>query len=69
MQYIPEIIEFVETIIRRGYGYESNGSVYFDTKAFGAAKNHVYGKLVPSNVGNTELLEEGEGAPLPKRSA
>ena len=61
MQYIPEVIEYVQTIIDRGYAYAANGSVYFDTVAFGNAKNHVYGKLVPSNVGNTGLLAEGEG--------
>ena len=61
-QYVDEIIEFVQKIVERGYAYESNGSVYFDTTAFAAAKNHVYGKLVPSNVGNEGLLAEGEGA-------
>lgn len=60
-EYIDDIIEFVETIVQRGYGYESNGSVYFDTEAFRAAKNHTYGKLVPENVGNEGLLAEGEG--------
>jgi cysteinyl-tRNA synthetase len=32
--HIPEIIDLIETLIERGYAYESNGSVYFDTTEF-----------------------------------
>jgi hypothetical protein len=34
VEYIPQIIAFVEKIISNGMGYESNGSVYFDTQRF-----------------------------------
>ncbi|RLO09003.1 hypothetical protein DYB28_002585 [Aphanomyces astaci] len=61
-EYMPEIVEFVEGIIANGYAYESNGSVYFDTIAFGKAKGKNYGKLVPENVGQSDLLAEGEGS-------
>ncbi|CAK4844563.1 unnamed protein product [Aphanomyces euteiches] len=61
-EYVPEIVEFVEGIIKNGYAYESNGSVYFDTVAFGKSKGKNYGKLVPENVGQSELLAEGEGS-------
>ncbi|KDO20407.1 cysteinyl-tRNA synthetase [Saprolegnia parasitica CBS 223.65] len=61
-EYMPEIVEFIEGIIANRYAYESNGSVYFDTQAFGTAKGKAYGKLVPENVGQSELLAEGEGA-------
>jgi cysteinyl-tRNA synthetase len=60
-EYMDEIIEFVEGIIKNGFAYESNGSVYFDTVAFGKSKGKAYGKLVPENVGQSELLAEGEG--------
>lgn len=33
-EYIPEIVQYVEQIVANGMGYESNGSVYFDTQAF-----------------------------------
>jgi cysteinyl-tRNA synthetase len=42
--HIPEQIEMVEEIIKNGYGYERNGSVYFDTVKF-AKNTGVYGKL------------------------
>ncbi|MEY4904866.1 MAG: cysteinyl-tRNA synthetase [Bacteroidota bacterium] len=42
--HIPEQIEMVEAIIKNGYGYERNGSVYFDTVKF-AKETNVYGGL------------------------
>lgn len=61
-EYVPEIVSFVEGIVKNGYGYEVEGSVYFDTLAFDRADNHSYAKLEPWSKGNSELLEEGEGA-------
>ncbi len=43
-QHIIEQIEMVQQIIDNGYGYEKNGSVYFDTIKF-AKESGVYGKL------------------------
>jgi cysteinyl-tRNA synthetase len=34
VQYVPEIVSFIEKLIARGVAYEANGSVYFDTKQF-----------------------------------
>jgi cysteinyl-tRNA synthetase len=63
-EYVPEIVSFVEQIIKNGYGYEFDGSVYFDTNAFDNADGHNYAKLEPWSKGNKALLEEGEGPPL-----
>lgn len=60
-EYVPEVIEYIETIIKNGFAYECEGSVYFDTKAFVNA-GHNYGKLEPWSVGNEALIAEGEGA-------
>ncbi len=43
--HILEQIEMVQQIIDNGYGYEKNGSVYFDTMKFTAEHEDVYGKL------------------------
>lgn len=42
--HIIEQIEMVQSIIDNGYGYEKNGSVYFNTAKF-AQENDEYGKL------------------------
>jgi cysteinyl-tRNA synthetase len=41
--HIVEQITMIEKIISEGYGYEVNGSVYFDVKKYAA--NYEYGKL------------------------
>ncbi|XP_037373291.1 cysteine--tRNA ligase, cytoplasmic isoform X2 [Talpa occidentalis] len=60
-EYVPEIVNFVQKIVDNGYGYVSNGSVYFDTAKFASSENHSYGKLVPEAVGDQKALQEGEG--------
>uniref|UniRef100_A0A4W4HC46 cysteine--tRNA ligase n=1 Tax=Electrophorus electricus TaxID=8005 RepID=A0A4W4HC46_ELEEL len=60
-EYVPEIVEFVKKIVNNGYGYESNGSVYFDTVKFDTSSGHAYAKLVPEAVGDQKALQEGEG--------
>ena len=46
--HIIEQIEIVKTIIDKGIGYESNGSVYFDVVKFN--KTNHYGKLSGRNI-------------------
>lgn len=41
--HIVEQIGMIETLIKAGYAYEANGSVYFDVKKYAA--NYEYGKL------------------------
>ena len=60
-EYVPEILKFIQGLIDNNVAYESNGSVYFSTESF-QAKGHTYGKLMPEQIGNSELLAEGEGA-------
>uniref|UniRef100_A0A671X7Q2 Cysteine--tRNA ligase, cytoplasmic n=1 Tax=Sparus aurata TaxID=8175 RepID=A0A671X7Q2_SPAAU len=60
-EYVPEIVDFVKKIVANGYGYESNGSVYFNTSKFDGNPQHSYAKLVPEAVGDQKALQEGEG--------
>jgi cysteinyl-tRNA synthetase len=50
---IREVIDLVETLVEKGYAYESGGSVYFDVTAF-----EDYGKL--SNQRVEEIESQGE---------
>ena len=52
-EHVPEIIDLVETLIEKGYAYESGGSVYFDVTTF-----EDYGKLSNQNV--DEIESQGE---------
>ncbi len=57
--HIIEQQELIELIIKAGYAYEVNGSVYFDVNAYSA--NHNYGQLsgrkVEDLLSNTRALE------------
>jgi len=53
---IEEIIDLVETLLERGYAYESGGSVYFDVTAFEG-----YGKLSNQEVEEVEAQGEETG--------
>ena len=61
--YIKEIIAFTQQIIDNGFGYLSNGSVYFDTKKF-EEKGHQYCKLVPQTQDNNNKKESDSSSPL-----
>lgn len=47
---ITQIVEFIEELVEKGYAYESNGDVYFDTKAFKS-----YGKLSRQNLAELNM--------------
>lgn len=44
-QEMPEIIEMIKTLIEKGFAYEADGTVYYDTKKF-----EEYGKLSKKNI-------------------
>ncbi|HET7324747.1 MAG TPA: cysteine--tRNA ligase [Halococcus sp.] len=48
-EHIPEIIDLIETLVEKGYAYESNSSVYFDVTEF-----EEYGKLSNQRMGEIE---------------
>lgn len=57
-EHMPEIIEFVQTLIDKGYAYEAQGDVYFSTRKF-----KDYGKLSRQNIDDLEAgarIEVGE---------
>jgi len=60
-EFLPEIVDYIQVLVDKGIAYAAGGSVYFSTKDF-EAQGHKYGKLMPEQIGNSELLAEGEGA-------
>jgi cysteinyl-tRNA synthetase len=60
--HIVEQINMIQDLIKKGYAYEKNGSVYFDVKKY--ASGHDYGKLsgriVEDLLENTRELEGQE---------
>ncbi len=48
-EHIPEIIQFIETLIEKGYAYEADGDVYYSTRKFNG-----YGKLSKQNIDDLE---------------
>ena len=48
-EHIPEIIDFVQTLIDKGYAYEADGDVYYSTRKFAE-----YGKLSGQNIDDLE---------------
>lgn len=61
-EFIPEIIAYIETIIKNGYAYASNGSVYFNIGAFKASGKHTYAKLDPGSMSDPTKYSESEGS-------
>lgn len=58
-EYIGEIVSFVKDLIDKGYAYETNGDVYFNTKGF-----NDYGKLSGQNL---EELQAGARIDIDER--
>lgn len=60
-EYMPQIAQFVERLVDKGFAYEAEGSVYFDIGAFEKAGN-TYARLRPESKNDKGLQEEGEGS-------
>ena len=60
-EYVPQIADFVERVIQKGFAYEADGSVYFDIAAFEKAGN-TYAHLKPESRNDQALLADGEGS-------
>ena len=61
-EFMPEIIAYIEQIMKNGYGYASNGSVYFDIEAFKKNGKFTYAKLDPGSISDPSKYLEGEGS-------
>jgi cysteinyl-tRNA synthetase len=55
-EFMPEIIEYIQQIMKNGYAYESNGSVYFDIHAFKSSGKHTYAKLDPGSMSDPKKV-------------
>ena len=62
--HIPEQIEIIEDLIKKGFAYEVNGSVYFDVSKYD--EKHNYGKLSGRSV--EEMMEGGANRTLAAQS-
>jgi cysteinyl-tRNA synthetase len=60
-EYVPQIVDFVNTTVQKGFAYESDGSVYFDIASFEKAGN-TYAHLRPESRNDQALLADGEGS-------
>ncbi|KAH6655152.1 tRNA synthetases class I (C) catalytic domain-containing protein [Truncatella angustata] len=60
-EYVPQIADFVDRLVQKGFAYEAEGSVYFDISAFEKAGNP-YARLRPESRNDKALQEDGEGS-------
>lgn len=62
-EYVPQVVQFIETIMTNGFAYQGESSIFFDTEAYIKA-GHNYPKLKPGGDRNAteDEMAEGEGA-------
>ena len=54
-EHIPEIVSLIESLLEKGYAYESNGSVYFDVTSY-----EEYGKLSNQRIEELEAQDDAD---------
>jgi cysteinyl-tRNA synthetase len=62
-KHVKEIINFVKTLIKRGFGYRENGSIYFDVskfKDYGKLSRIKIEKAIPGTRVETDKYEKKE---------
>ena len=59
-EYVPQVVDYIDGIVKKGFAYESNGSVYFNTHAFIEA-GHEYRKLEPMPGAMWDEIKSGAG--------
>lgn len=60
-EYGPQIVDYVKRIQDNGFGYENEGSVYYDTNAW-ESSGGAYARLEPWNRNDKDLQADGEGS-------
>lgn len=65
--YGPQIVDFVKRIEDNGFGYENEGSVYYDTGAW-EKSGGFYARLEPWSRNDQELQADGEGSLSTKKT-
>ncbi len=65
-EHIPEIIQFISVLLKRGLAYEAEGDVYFDTYAF-TAQGNSYPKMRPNAMSAISADAEDAGVGKSKK--
>ena len=67
-EMIPEIIKFIEDLVKNGFAYEAKGSVYFDVMKYANDQRFTYAELEPESFSLTESRQSEDLAELGKHN-